>query len=98
MHTCFNTSHFMLVFSLVSVRSQQLILCRATVDCLGANLGVMTARDCCVNNPMGLAYTDEQSAETCTPCIGECIDASLLIQCIIHVANLTGIIGFCKTI
>ena len=62
------------LFSLVSVKGQRL-LCRATIHCQPDDIlgEVMTERDCCMNNPLGLAYSHGDQGEDCTPCIGECI-------------------------
>ena len=46
------------------------VLCRSTVDCDGDELGLMTARECCVENETGLAYTFPDQ-DTCLVCIGE---------------------------
>ena len=54
---------------IVSVRSQP-VVCKSNVDCNGDDLGVMSARECCVNNPEGLSFTD-QATEMCTACIGQ---------------------------
>ena len=51
------------------------VVCRATVNCTGGpgdDLGDTTTRDCCVNNPRGLAYVTNINEGTCIPCVGEC--------------------------
>ena len=44
------------------------VQCRTAVDCTG-NFTMMSARDCCVSNPGGLAYTIP-GVEACQVCIG----------------------------
>ena len=49
------------------------IVCRASADCNGAPgdvLGMKTIKECCLNTPNGLGFSD---GELCSPCIGECI-------------------------
>lgn len=46
------------------------VTCSTSVDCLGDSLGVMSARECCVDYPLGLAYRG-LSAETCVKCVGK---------------------------
>lgn len=45
--------------------------CSTTITCTTADLGSMTARDCCIGHPDGLAYTISGSEE-CYVCIGRC--------------------------
>ena len=53
----------------VSVQAQN-VSCSFSVDCVGGGLGVMSARECCVDDPNGLAY-NIPGTEICTSCIGE---------------------------
>ena len=46
--------------------------CSTTVGCMAADLGLMVARDCCIHNPKGLAYTISGS-NICYVCIGKSI-------------------------
>ena len=46
------------------------VLCSSTVSCSGGDeIGLMTARECCVKNPNGLAY--KHANDSCSPCIGK---------------------------
>ena len=46
-----------------------MVFCSSTVSCGGGDdIGLMTARECCVENPNGLAYRRANSS--CSPCIG----------------------------
>ena len=68
--------------TVVSVTAQQLVVCRASVNCNGEpgdNLGLATERSCCINNPNGLAYVASGS-ESCTPCIGENLCRTVSLQ------------------
>ena len=51
-------------------------MCRASADCSGANLGMMTIEECCNNAVNGLGFTE---GENCSPCIGECMTLSYLL-------------------
>ena len=52
------------------------VVCRSTDSCRdGDEIGVMSARECCVENSNGLAYTIPGQA-ACTVCIGECMHAA----------------------
>ena len=58
-------------YVIVAVHAQ--VVCRASTDCNGApgdDLGVMTIKECCLNTPNSLAFSE---GEFCTPCIGECM-------------------------
>ena len=44
--------------------------CSSALGCTNSDLGAMTARDCCIGNSEGLAYTASGS-EVCHTCIGK---------------------------
>ena len=52
----------------VSVRAQNVVCC-SDVECAG-EIGVMSARECCVDTPNGLAY-HISAMEANIVCIGE---------------------------
>ena len=57
----------------VSVRSQPVdVQCSASLNCTGQgdDLGNITERECCVDNPRGLAYVSREGI--CVYCVGEC--------------------------
>lgn len=45
------------------------VSCRSTVSCDGDEVGMMSARECCVETPSGLAYT-VPGQENCMVCTG----------------------------
>ena len=48
-----------------------LVECSTTMECtVGFGIGVMSATDCCVSNPRGLAYT-LLDFDVCHVCIGK---------------------------
>ena len=60
----FNKTLFLLDLDLVE--------CSTTIDCTNSDLGIMTTRDCCIDNPNGLSYTIPGS-EVCYVCVGKLI-------------------------
>ena len=60
------------IYVSVSVQAQDLVSCHSSVGC-DNEIGVTTARECCVENPDGLAYTIP-GQEICTPCVGKFIN------------------------
>ena len=51
-----------------------MVLCRSTASCNATGddeIGIMTARECCMENPDGLSYITVSGVQTCTICIGE---------------------------
>ena len=59
----------------VSVQAQDNVIveCSSDISCgAGEVIGEMTARECCVENLNGFAYT-LPGQEVCTVCIGECL-------------------------
>ena len=59
--------------AIVSVGGQQLVQCRASINCAngaGDDLGMaVDGRSCCVDNPRALAYIPSDGI--CIPCVGE---------------------------
>ena len=57
---------------IVSVRGQQLVQCRTSVNCTGDDLGAaMDGENCCLDNPRALAYVPNNGS--CVPCVGESV-------------------------
>lgn len=53
-----------------------MVSCRSTFSCNATGddeIGVMTARECCVENQDGLSYivSDQAGVQTCTTCVGK---------------------------
>ena len=64
---------------IVSVRGQQLVLCRASVNCTGNDLGTaMDGRSCCLDNPRALAYVSNDGS--CVPCVGESVYNNIMLD------------------
>ena len=47
-----------------------LVECYQTEECTNSTFGLMTAAECCIENPDGVAYTKRGSDE-CHVCIGK---------------------------
>ena len=68
-----------MIYILESVQAAEgvRVSCRSSLNCSESSddeIGIMTARECCVENSNGLAFTTtSQQSEThvCTACIGE---------------------------
>ena len=65
-----------------------MVSCRSTISCNATSddeVGIMTARECCVENPDGLSYivSDQTGVQTCTICIGEHLGGSSVCVIII---------------
>ena len=54
-----------------AVQAQDTAVCRGQVGCIGTDLGVLTPRECCVQNENGFSYR-VQGQEICIPCVGKC--------------------------
>lgn len=61
----------------VLAQGDSVVSCRSTISCnttVEDEIGIMTARECCVETPEGLSYitvSDQTGDQTCTICIGE---------------------------
>jgi hypothetical protein len=69
-----------------------MVSCRSTVSCNATGddeIGMMSARECCMENRDGLSYIipDQTGVQTCTICVGKPLDDSAACICMVNIVG-----------